>query len=442
MRNNPGGLLDQGVMVTDAFLDRGEIVSIRGRDADRTQRFSASSGDLGDGLPIVVLIKWRLGIRIRDFCRCDAGSRKGQRFWEVAPSARGRFRPSIPLNGNGALRLTTSRYYTPSGRSIQARGIDPDIVVLQDIPEELQGRDETTGEAGLRGHLSNEDEEMGGSSAYIPPDPEDDKQLLAALALLRGQQIDSFLKSEVETESETCPELIRDRDCSELDPSPSLEAAGLLLKSAEPVIHSVARLDSPHGFRHRLARNARRRMAHRHNCPFDSNPPRRGMLEDNSRLRRPLRTLPLACPSATISGADSAIAGPSITPQRPAIIEFGKRTEATTVSDYGDMPRQSNRLAKALQRRGVHPETRGGLLLPQAETGGESPIGNRTKLGAMPCLWRTCFASTHCCYRLNPIRREGPHYPCRRTRPTRRCLDDDFEHYRTGLQHRWPGGRR
>lgn len=204
MRNNPGGLLEQGVMVTDAFLDRGEIVSIRGREPDRTQRFSASSGDLGDGLPIVVLVNGGSASASEIF----AGAMQDHERATLLGSrtfGKGSVQTIIPLNGNGALRLTTSRYYTPSGRSIQARGIDPDIVVLQDIPEELQGRDETTGEAGLRGHLSGDDEEMGGSSAYIPPDPEDDKQLLAALALLRGQQIDSFLKSAVETEGETVP---------------------------------------------------------------------------------------------------------------------------------------------------------------------------------------------------------------------------------------------
>jgi carboxyl-terminal processing protease len=94
----------------------------------------------------------------------------------------------IPLGGNGAVRLTTARYYTPAGRSIQAKGIDPDIEVLQDIPEELKGKDETKGEAGLRGHLSNggDKEERGGSSAYVPPDPTKDKQLLAAYDLLHG----------------------------------------------------------------------------------------------------------------------------------------------------------------------------------------------------------------------------------------------------------------
>ena len=141
MRNNPGGLLDQGVMVTDAFLDRGEIVSIRGRDADRTQRFSASSGDLGDGLPIVVLINGGSASASEIF----AGAMQDHERATLLGSrtfGKGSVQTIIPLNGNGALRLTTSRYYTPSGRSIQARGIDPDIVVLQDIPEELQGRDE------------------------------------------------------------------------------------------------------------------------------------------------------------------------------------------------------------------------------------------------------------------------------------------------------------
>jgi carboxyl-terminal processing protease len=94
----------------------------------------------------------------------------------------------IPLGGNGAVRLTTARYFTPAGRSIQAKGIDPDIEVLQDIPEELKGKDETKGEAGLRGHLQNggEKEERGGSSAYIPTDATKDKQLIAAYDLLHG----------------------------------------------------------------------------------------------------------------------------------------------------------------------------------------------------------------------------------------------------------------
>ena len=83
--------------------------------------------------------------------------------------------------------MTTARYYTPSGRSIQAKGIEPDQEVLQDIPDELKGKDETKGEAGLRGHLKNSDkDEKGGSSAYVPPDPAKDKQLIAAFDHLRS----------------------------------------------------------------------------------------------------------------------------------------------------------------------------------------------------------------------------------------------------------------
>jgi carboxyl-terminal processing protease len=94
----------------------------------------------------------------------------------------------IPLGGNsGALRLTTARYYTPSGRSIQAKGIDPDMVILQDVPDELKGKDDTKGEASLKGHLKNGEEEKSGSQAYVPPDEKKDKQLTAAIELLHGK---------------------------------------------------------------------------------------------------------------------------------------------------------------------------------------------------------------------------------------------------------------
>jgi carboxyl-terminal processing protease len=94
----------------------------------------------------------------------------------------------IPLgSGNGALRLTTARYYTPSGTSIQAKGIKPDIEVLQDVPEEMKARTDTKGEASLRGHLKGDGgQEQTGSQSYIPPDPKDDKALRMAADLLRG----------------------------------------------------------------------------------------------------------------------------------------------------------------------------------------------------------------------------------------------------------------
>src|SRR5215813_921166 len=91
-----------------------------------------------------------------------------------ARSARGRCRPIIPLgSGNGALRLTTGRYFAPSGRSIQAKGISPDIEVLQEVPEKLKARTDTRGEASLRGHLKAQGDEQTGSQSYIPPDPKD-----------------------------------------------------------------------------------------------------------------------------------------------------------------------------------------------------------------------------------------------------------------------------
>jgi carboxyl-terminal processing protease len=93
----------------------------------------------------------------------------------------------IPLgSGNGALRLTTARYYTPSGKSIQAKGIVPDIEVLQDVPDELKSRTDTKGEASLRGHLKNDGDEKTGSQSYVPPDAKDDKALKTAADLLHG----------------------------------------------------------------------------------------------------------------------------------------------------------------------------------------------------------------------------------------------------------------
>ena len=98
----------------------------------------------------------------------------------------------IPLGStNGALRLTTARYFTPSGRSIQAKGIEPDIEVLQDVPEELKAKTDTKGEASLRGHLKAEGKELGGSQSYVPPDPKNDKALSMAADLLRGLQMNS-----------------------------------------------------------------------------------------------------------------------------------------------------------------------------------------------------------------------------------------------------------
>ncbi|KQO44882.1 S41 family peptidase [Methylobacterium sp. Leaf85] len=189
LRNNPGGLLDQAVSVSNAFLDRGEIVSTRGRNPDETQRFSAKSGgDLTKGKPIVVLVNGGSA----SASEIVAGALQDHKRATVLGTrsfGKGSVQSIIPLGGSGALRLTTARYYTPSGRSIQAKGIEPDQEVLQEIPDELKGKDETKGEAGLKGHLKQKDiEERGGSSAYVPPDPAKDKQLIAAVDFIRGIQ--------------------------------------------------------------------------------------------------------------------------------------------------------------------------------------------------------------------------------------------------------------
>ena len=185
LRNNPGGLLDQAIMVSDAFLERGEIVSTRGRNADETQRFNAKAGDLTKGKPLVVLVNGG-SASASEIVAGALQDHKRALVMGTRSFGKGSVQTIIPLGGNGAVRLTTARYYTPAGRSIQAKGIDPDREILQDVPDELKGKDETKGEAGLRGHLKNDKEERGGSSAYVPPDPTKDKQLLAAYEHLRG----------------------------------------------------------------------------------------------------------------------------------------------------------------------------------------------------------------------------------------------------------------
>src|SRR5262244_3740458 len=147
LRNDPGGLLDQAISVSDAFLDKGEIVSTRGRNAEETQRFNARPGDLTKGKPIIVLINGGSA----SASEIVAGALQDQKRATVIGTrsfGKGSVQTIIPLgSGAGALRLTTARYFTPSGRSIQAKGITPDIKVLQDVPEELKARTDTRGEA-------------------------------------------------------------------------------------------------------------------------------------------------------------------------------------------------------------------------------------------------------------------------------------------------------
>jgi len=186
IRNNPGGLLDQAVSVADAFLQKGEIVSTRGRNAEETQRFSARPGDLTKGKPIIVLINGG-SASASEIVAGALQDHKRATILGTRSFGKGSVQTIIPLgSGNGALRLTTARYYTPSGKSIQAKGITPDIEVLQDVPEDLKARSDTKGESSLRGHLKADGDEQTGSQSYIPPDPKDDKALKMAADLLRG----------------------------------------------------------------------------------------------------------------------------------------------------------------------------------------------------------------------------------------------------------------
>jgi carboxyl-terminal processing protease len=191
LRNNPGGLLDQAVAVSDAFLTHGEIVSTRGRNDDDMQRFSAKSkaADLTGNKPLMILVNGGSA----SASEIVAGALQDHQRATVVGTrsfGKGSVQTIIPLGGeNGALRLTTARYYTPSGRSIQAKGIVPDVPVENEIPAEFKGRDGSQGEASLKGHLKNGDEEEKGSSAYVPTDEKDDKQLNAALDLLRGVKV-------------------------------------------------------------------------------------------------------------------------------------------------------------------------------------------------------------------------------------------------------------
>ena len=196
LRNNPGGLLDQAVEVSDAFIEQGEIVSTRGREVDDAQRFNATPGDLAEGLPVVVLINGGSA----SASEIVAGALQDHRraiLMGTKSFGKGSVQTIIPLGLNGAMRLTTARYFTPSGRSIQALGIDPDILVEQAKLEApaAAGRPGRR-EADLPGALTNPNEENGVDSGAPAEDgaeahalseaTEQDYQLARAIDLLRG----------------------------------------------------------------------------------------------------------------------------------------------------------------------------------------------------------------------------------------------------------------
>jgi carboxyl-terminal processing protease len=194
LRNNPGGLLDQAVSVSSTFMARGEVVSTRGRTPEETQRFTARGGDLTKGKPLVVLINGG-SASASEIVAGALRDHKRATLIGTRSFGKGSVQTIIPLGtGNGALALTTARYFTPSGHSIQALGIKPDIEVLQDVPDELKGRADMRGEASMRGHLSAEGAEQSGSQSWVPPEEKDDKALAAAYNQLRGVTVNADVR--------------------------------------------------------------------------------------------------------------------------------------------------------------------------------------------------------------------------------------------------------
>ncbi|NOC92620.1 S41 family peptidase [Ruegeria sp. HKCCD6604] len=198
LRNNPGGLLTQAIKVSDAFLNEGEIVSTRGRDPEEGERFNATPGDLAEGKPIVVLINGGSA----SASEIVAGALQDHRRAIVVGTksfGKGSVQTVMPLRGDGAMRLTTSRYYTPSGRSIQALGVSPDIIVEQPRPapepEEEETNARSRSEADLRGSLNNDSlsedeirqiEEDRAKAEATAELREEDYQLAYAIDILKG----------------------------------------------------------------------------------------------------------------------------------------------------------------------------------------------------------------------------------------------------------------
>ncbi len=206
LRNNPGGLLDQAIAVSDAYLDKGSIVLTKGRNAAESSRANAKRGDITGGKPLVVLINGGSA----SASEIVAGALQDHKRASVIGTrsfGKGSVQTMIPLRrhgglSHGGLRLTTARYYTPSGRSIQATGISPDYVVEPELPPELKAQMAAfapKGEASLRGHLKNENaKEVKGSISYVPKEKEKDVQLKAAIDLLHGKKPEKTEKKKVE----------------------------------------------------------------------------------------------------------------------------------------------------------------------------------------------------------------------------------------------------
>jgi carboxyl-terminal processing protease len=197
LRNDPGGLLDQAIAVSDDFLVGGEVVSTRGRKAEDTQRYNARGGDLADGKPIVVLINEGTA-SASEIVAGALQDHKRATIVGVTSFGKGSVQTIIPLGGQhgGALRLTTARYYTPSGRSIQATGITPDIAVSNLSEKDQADADQfsSRSEASLAGHLDAEGAQRNTKMPTIRPEEGkkvDDFQLAYALDRLDGKVVAS-----------------------------------------------------------------------------------------------------------------------------------------------------------------------------------------------------------------------------------------------------------
>ncbi len=192
LRNNPGGLVDQAVYVADAFLKEGAVVLTRGRTDEESARYDAKPDAIDAKLanvPVIVLINGGTA-SAAEIVSGALQDHKRATVLGTRSFGKGTVQSIIRLGANGGIRLTTARYYTPNNRSIQAAGIQPDILVTENVPADLKGRDEILGEAGLNGQIGGgtEQEATTGSSVYIPPDKKDDTQLQEAVKLVDGTE--------------------------------------------------------------------------------------------------------------------------------------------------------------------------------------------------------------------------------------------------------------
>ena len=184
LRNNPGGLLEQAVYVSDLFLEKGEIVSTRGRDSENPETYKAKPGDVINGLPLVVLINGG-SASASEIVAGALQDHKRAIILGTQSFGKGSVQTIIPVNPFGALRMTTARYFTPSGKSIQKKGISPDIVVNEAKLEKVKKRNGNR-ESDLRGALDNPNQEMENKDTKNEEESINDFQLSRALDLVRG----------------------------------------------------------------------------------------------------------------------------------------------------------------------------------------------------------------------------------------------------------------